>query len=76
MTYKIEKGIPMEKGITGRRRNPLTDVLESMSITNSVLVTDQNRPCVSSVVNRATVRTGREFKTRTMDGGIRIWRVS
>ena len=64
---KIEKNIPIPP--RGNQKN--TVLFEKMEVGDSVLV--ENRQKSMSVAN-ALNRKGRKAVTRSVDGGIRVWR--
>jgi hypothetical protein len=78
--YVIEKNVPIAK-IIGNRDAHRDDssfkgTVRRMEVGDSFLATN------SKVVARATIQsirrefTGREYVTRSVDGGVRIWRVA
>ena len=69
--FKIEKGveIPMKKDC--RSKYPWGE----MEVNDSVFFKNGSQYILASSVNNFRVRTGRKFSTRTVDGGVRVWRV-
>lgn len=49
---------------------------ESMKIGDSFLILDKTIQHMSSIANRASTRLGCKFSCRSMDGGVRVFRVS
>lgn len=71
MKYEIQKGIPFNE--VRSHRYPVAQ----MEIGDSFLVTDPDefrRASASS--NRYGVRTGKVFRSRKTQEGVRIWRVA
>ncbi len=71
----IEKGIPIPPR-TGERTG-VTDLLRSMEPGDSILL-DSPRAARSytPIMDRLQKKEGLEFTSRTLDDGVRIWRVS
>ncbi len=76
----IEKGIPLEpKKVIQQRRFPL----ELMEVEDSFLYPIEDGDefysieanCVRAAVWRYAKSTGRQFTSRKVDGGLRIWRI-
>lgn len=74
--YKIEKGVPMPNAMVGRKELypfSLMDVGDSFFVPTE---TQRELLHVRSNATTQTHRTDKKFSTRTVDGGIRVWRVS
>jgi hypothetical protein len=73
--FKIDKDVPMPAVSAGGRREIYP--WRTMEIGDSFLVTDDQIPPkhVSRRAWQASKSTGHKFVTRTMDGGVRVWRV-
>jgi len=74
MEYKIEKDVPVPNIASGKGKQVPFAVME---IGDSVLVTNDSgvRAARASASWHSKV-TDKRFITRTVDGGVRIWRVS
>jgi hypothetical protein len=73
---KIDKGIPIPKQGRGR---PSVFPFEDMEIGDSIFVPVKEAKDKSRAIGRAAMyaRThGVRFKTRTVEGGIRIWLIA
>ncbi|MGE5650927.1 MAG: hypothetical protein ACM34A_12090 [Bacillota bacterium] len=72
MSYEIEKGIPVAKSGAGRRsKYPFAE----MKVGDSILVRD----CPVNAQKAAyaqSKRLGVVFRTRTVNKGVRIWRIA
>jgi len=71
--YVIEKGVPLPPGQRGRG---LIGVIQKMDVNDSILVPDAKQSIVSASGRVVRQRTGAQFTTRVVEGGVRIWRVS
>lgn len=70
--YKIEDGIP----IPGKFNNDtLHSVLTVLEIGQSVFVKDKKPQDISPKTSAAKRGTSKNFLSRTVDGGVRIWRI-
>jgi hypothetical protein len=75
---KIEKNVPIPKSTAGRRKQARYPFAE-MSVGDSFLVRckeERDVQRIRGVVQAYSVRTGWKFKTRSVEGGIRVWLVS
>ena len=70
--YKIESGIPKPGWASHKCIYPFGD----MKVGDSFLVTVEDAGKVSSAASKYGALHKKRFSTRTVDGGIRIWRVS
>lgn len=75
MTYKakeIEKGVPL----TGRRKYPF----DNMQVMDSVFIeTNGDKSAIRticSILNSYKKRSHMNFTARTVEGGIRVWRIA
>lgn len=68
--FKIEKGLPVPMR-PGARKFPFGE----MEIGDSFFVPGAKIATVMTLARRASLRTGYKFTGRTMDGGVRCWRV-
>ena len=68
---EIEKGIPMpEPRVWG-----ITAALRKMDVGDSIFLRGKKQNTVTSLVAILTKKTERKFATRTVDGGLRVWRI-
>jgi len=73
---KIEKGIPISPDKRDNKAMKLYP-FDEMSVGDSIFINEENGNIKSSrgVASRYGKKTGKVFTTRTVDGGLRIWRV-
>jgi len=75
--YKIDKNVPIPIGPKAIRRYPLRE----MEIGDSFFVPDEDMPRGKNVIHSAISvyaarsKDGWKFKSRSVDGGVRVWRV-
>ncbi len=68
----IEKGVPLNTNrIHGNARYPWRE----MEVGDSFLVLERKITNFSAIANSACKRTGFKFTCRTVEGGVRVWRV-
>lgn len=67
--FHVDKGLPIPHAAT-RQRYPWKE----MDIGDSFFVADGNQKSIACAAYQATARLGWRFITRTVDGGIRVWR--
>jgi hypothetical protein len=73
MMYEIEKGIEMPGANHGWRGRPSKYPWLKMEIGDSFLITgNKSLRCAAS---KANAKYDRRFATRTVEGGVRVWRV-
>ena len=70
--YVIEKNVPLAQTAGAPAKYPFLE----MEIGDSFLVTDRARPQVGAAAGNAGKFSGRKFTTRTVPGGVRVWRVA
>jgi len=69
---EIEKGIPIPNDGRGRpSRYPWT----TMDVGDSFFIPGKTAHDFSGIASGAGFRTGRKFTTRTVEGGVRVWRI-
>jgi len=71
---EIEKGIPLpevKRGRKGNYRYPWRD----MAIGDSFLAPDADIRYMAASAVGARKRLGRRFACRTVEGGVRVWRI-
>ena len=68
-TVNIETGIPVASAQTKY------GILDQLDPGQSVLLTNINVPSLAACLLYRQVRYKRRFVRRTMDGGVRVWRV-
>ena len=69
MTIKIDKGIPMPTRST--EKYPF----EKMEVGDSFFVPGLGIRSVSTRVEDESRKSGRKFKSRSVEGGVRVWRI-
>lgn len=75
--FKIEKNIPVPSGLgNGVDRSREMSVLLKMGVGHSVFLAGINKSVGSGIRTRAAEKSGHFFTLRTVEGGVRIWRVS
>lgn len=72
--WVIEKDVPIPEIGNGKRRTGLTACLRAMEVGDSVLVGMNDGSPYSRVSAYQSLNDAR-FTTRTVEGGLRIWRV-
>lgn len=70
--FEVEKGIPLPQP---RRKTGFVEALRQLQIGESILATRKSITAVSSAVRYATIGTTRKYTSRTVDGGVRVWRI-
>ena len=72
--FKIEKGIPFPKcnGAGKPEKYPWS----KLEVGDSFLIAGQDARSVSPLTSAASKRhKGRKYSVRTVDGGVRVWRI-
>jgi len=69
---KIEKGIP----IPSIQAEGLTVLLKQMEIGDSIFVPGKTTTGISSTLANVRAKNNFRFTSRTVDGGIRVWRTA
>jgi hypothetical protein len=75
MEFQIEKGVPLPPlaVVSGRpTKYPWTE----MAVGDSFFVPGQSSVKFSGNITSAKKMTGFKFTTRTVDGGVRVWRTA
>lgn len=76
MNLQIEKGIPVPmKGARTADGGGLLAVLRGMEVGDSVFIAGKKIQWGSAYVNKAQRGNEKEFTSRTLEGGFRIWRL-
>lgn len=70
--FHIEKGIPVPK-MTGAGRKTKYP-FESMEVGDSFFIKDTKVKTISRTCCQHGKRLSRKFASRTVDGGVRVWR--
>ena len=70
--YAIEKNVPLVQTAGQQTKYPFLQ----LEIGDSFLVTDARRPKVGNAAYVAGKLHGRKFTARTVEGGVRVWRVA
>ena len=65
---EIEIGVPLP---AGRRKYPFRE----LGVEESFLVRGGKAVILSNLANRYGKKLGRKYVVRTVDGGVRVWRV-
>ena len=68
---KIEKDVPMPEF----RASGVTAALRRMDVGDSIFLRGKKSSNVTSLAAILTKKTERKFATRTVEGGIRVWRI-
>jgi hypothetical protein len=80
VTYEIEYDVPMVKTGSGRQRGDVTNALIKLAhspVGASVMIPGKTPNRISTIMMRyLTDPDGATFKSRTVDGGVRVWRVA
>lgn len=72
MELKIEKGVPLPPD--GRKQlGGVTAAFRAMEVGDSVLLLGKKHSSVGAIVARLKPK---KFATRSVDGGLRVWRVA
>lgn len=71
--FKIEKGVPLDNSGRGRKRKYPFDQLE---VDDSILITDAKAKSMSSLASNFSRKNGVKLKVRSVDDGVRVWRVA
>ena len=75
MAFEIEKGIPLAKVASPSSPRASKYPWADMEVGDSFLVPGTSVSRLSPSVCSASRRVGFKFKTRTVEGGVRVWRV-
>lgn len=70
--FTIEKGIPVPKQVGAGRRNKYP--FDAMEVGDSFFIKDTKVKTISRTCGHHGKRLGRKFASRTVDGGVRVWR--
>lgn len=73
--FKIDKNIPVPS-INSPRHNGLTAAFVGMEIGDSIFIDGGKRETVGARLNYAKLKCSHKFTLRTVDGGVRIWRIA
>ena len=68
---KIEKDVPMPEF----RASGVTAALRKMDVGDSIFLRGKKSNNITTIVGILTKKTERKFMTRTVEGGIRVWRI-
>ena len=72
MKYKIEKNVPIATRVTGCNKFPFND----MKVDDSFFVKNKSEAkSAKSYVYNYGAKNKKKFTIRTVDGGVRIWRI-
>lgn len=70
--FKIEKGIPLPRRSAANKKYDFG----AMKIGDSMLCAGVEPKEVRGVAHAAGKREGMKFATRTVEGGVRVWRIA
>jgi len=70
---EIEKNVPMP---SLQRATGLLSAMMQMEVGDSVFVKDKTTATLSSCLTYAKRKTGNKFASRTVEGGVRVWRTA
>lgn len=73
MTFKIETGIPIPE--IGSRKSGISFALRALNVGDSFFIPEKGLNYTTGFVGQIRKSTGRQFACRTIDGGVRIWRI-
>lgn len=75
--FVIEKDVPLPESHSSHRGG-LSGALRKMEVGDSILLKDKSQHFISAAGQTVAMREndGRKYMTRTVEGGVRIWRVS
>jgi hypothetical protein len=68
---QIDKGIPLPP----QRRRPMKYPWRTLKVGESFFVPERTAAEFSGNVRSAKKKTGHRYTTRTVDGGVRVWRL-
>lgn len=68
--FKIEKGVPFPAALANTRKYPLHE----MEPGDSLFIPNKTTSAISGSLIHARRTLGREFVSRTVEGGVRVWR--
>lgn len=71
--FEIEKNVEIPNTQMGR---PLVYPLPSMEVGDSFFVEGKDVKSISPIVVSHSKKYGKKFTCRTVDGGVRVWRIS
>ena len=72
----VESGIPVPEPGEGRGRMLLYPELYSMAIGESFAVPLAKRQEVTNAANHCRIKTGRQFRSKTMGDTYRVWHIA
>lgn len=73
---EIEQGIPVPRKKTGRpERRGIMTLLRSMAIGDSIFIENVGHSDTSGRITRVRQQQGGRFTSRSINGGIRVWRI-
>jgi hypothetical protein len=74
MTLVIEKNIPVPRKASGGKPGELVTALRVMEVGDSVFLAGRTVMSCGQPMLRAKADSDRQYTSRTVDGGVRIWR--
>jgi hypothetical protein len=73
--FTIESEVPVPAPAIGARGRPSKYPWQNMQPGNSFFVPNGTPKSMYHLANRASKQYGHKYTVRTMDGGVRVWRV-
>jgi hypothetical protein len=75
--FVIERGVPLPPARYGRKPGSFMETVRSLNVGDSFVVTGKHQDVVASTcrVVRGRMNDGRNYATRKVDGGVRVWRI-
>jgi hypothetical protein len=70
--FKIDKNIPIPKRIYD---SEYPYPIDNLNVGDSFFIEERTSTQVSHIISRGNKMLGKRFTSRTMDGGVRIWRI-
>jgi len=70
--FTIEKGVPVPKQVGAGRKNKYP--FDALEVGDSFFVKDTKVKAISKTCSNHGKRLSRKFASRTVDGGVRVWR--
>jgi hypothetical protein len=67
----IEKGIPIP---TNGKNGSVTELLRTLEVGDSILLAGRLITAAQPLIRNAAKKSEREYTSRTVEGGVRIWR--
>mgnify|MGYP007088038871 CR=1 FL=1 len=75
MAYEIEKGVPLVAGTRGHGAPPKYPFAQ-MEVGDSFFVPGKKTTDIGGAITYPAKKLGWTFRSRTVEGGVRIWRTA